>query len=72
MSITKLIPCPTCGYPLDETEQKGLAALTEQASAQGKWISNLDTKLTQAIDFLDDNGRAHLLAEWATPPKEAE
>ena len=30
MSITKLIPCPTCGYPLDETEQKGLATLTER------------------------------------------
>ena len=41
MSITKLIPCPTCGYPLDETEQKGLATLTEQAMAQDKWISGL-------------------------------
>ena len=52
MSITKLIACPTCGYPLDETEQKGLATLTEgmvlvprepteaMCDAGGEWMYN--------------------------------
>ena len=62
MSITKLIPCPTCGYPLDETEQKGLATLTEQAMAQDKWIS-VDVELPkdeQQVLSTDKLGRVYL------------
>ena len=55
-----------------EAQQSKIATLTEQVRAQEDRLSDLDTKLNQAIDFLDDNGRAYLLAEWATPPKEAE
>lgn len=32
-----------------------------------KRIEDLDKKLDQAVDMLDTNARAHLLAEWAKP-----
>jgi hypothetical protein len=34
---------------------------------QQKRIDDLSKKLDQAIDMLDTNARAHLLAEWAKP-----
>ena len=57
----ELAVCCTCGH----SWQKGRDGSHSCTAALLKRIDDLDKKLDQAIDLLDFNGRAFLLAEWA-------
>ena len=80
-----LIPCPACGYPLDETEQKGLATLTEQVRALEEGakycidiymnfhVSEVSKQTKCVQDAWECGQRLYALKlNKTTPPKEAE